>query len=305
MADNALVNSLESSHSIALIAHIMPDGDTLGSCLALGHILSLHGKTIDLYCQDDYPSVYSFLHGINKFHKPEDAYREYDLCIAIDCSDLGRLGECLKIFEQSRQTANIDHHISNTFYADINRVETEAAATGEIIFRLFKEMGVSPDYAAAEALYTAICTDTGTFSFSSTTSCSYKIAGELLESGINVEDITSRLYRSYSAAKVRLLGKVLCSLELLADNKIAILKVTRSMLDESEADDSDTENFVNYARDIQGVELGILLKETNDGIKASFRTKKRINAASLAEHFGGGGHKRAAGATIDGDMQNA
>jgi len=305
MNDDALLKSLGLSRCIALIAHVMPDGDTLGSCLALGRILSLQGKIVDLYCQDGYPHVYSFLHGIDKFRKPEGACVEYDLCVAVDCSDLGRLGKCSIIFEHSRQTANIDHHISNTHFAGINRVESGAAATGEIIFQLFTEMGTSPDRIAAEALYTAICTDTGTFSFSSTTPRSYRIAAELLETGISVEDITSRLYRSHRPERIRLLGKALGSLELLADNQAAILKITRDMLDECGADDSDTENIINYARDIQGVELGILLKETKDGIKASFRSKERIDAASLAGHFGGGGHKRAAGASIDGDMQNA
>jgi phosphoesterase RecJ-like protein len=306
MTINKLLPILEESKSIAVIAHIHPDGDTIGSCLALADMLKKAGKSVTLYCQDTPPANLHFLQGLDEFQQKDSSNSVYDVAIAVDCSDKERMGTCSEVFDSSFQTINIDHHVSNTFYAGINWVDPNAAATGELIYRLSVQWTGQVSRDAAEALYTAINTDTGCFSFSSTTSETYRIAGDLTDSGINIEEINAFLYKSNRVERIRLLARALSSLELIDDGRIAVIFISRKDLLDTGADDSDTENIVNYAKDIIGVELGILLKEADDGgTKASFRSKDIIDVSKLAAQFGGGGHKKAAGATLPLGLQEA
>ena len=306
MSIEAVVQSIKKSDKIAIIAHIMPDGDTLGSCLALNNSLRDMGKRVDLYCQDSIPSNYDFLKGIGHFKKEEGDKVLYDLAIAVDCSDLERMGTCARIFDKCNLTVNIDHHVSNTYFGEINYIDIKAAATGEIVFLIISELSSSIKRDSAEALYTAICTDSGSFTFSSTTSRTYRIAADLLDCGIDVNEITTRLFKSHSYERTMLLARALNSLTLYEENKVAIISITYEDILETEAKDSDSESMVNFAKDIIGIELGILLKETPQGTtKASFRSKDKIDVSKLAGFFGGGGHKRAAGAHIRIDTTEA
>lgn len=299
MTIDDIVVHLKQAERIALIAHIQPDGDTIGSCLALADILCFEGKKVDLYCQDNVPGTLKFLHGSDRFINTLDNEVVYDLAIAVDCSDKDRMGTCCSVFNSSKNTINIDHHVSNTMYADMNLVYPNAAATGEIVFMVAKYLNIKIDKHAAESLYTAISTDTGSFCFGNTTSDSYHIAADLLDCGIDVERITNFLYKSNRIERIRLLGRALNSLDLYENGKIAVMTITREDISVSGALDSETENLINYAKDIMGVELGILLKEASDGsIKASFRSKGNIDVSELAGHFNGGGHKAASGATL-------
>ncbi len=306
MIEHGLLDCIRKSQQIAIFTHVMPDGDALGASLALGQTLQQIGKTVDYYCENDVPPLYAFLSGIHAFKKPLDVEKSHDLSIAVDCSDGSRLGRGLTIFKQSPETINIDHHISNTRYAMINWVVPEASAAGELIYALILALGQTPDKAAAEALYTAISTDTGSFNYSSTTPHTHRIAADLIALGIDVDTISTRLFRTLTLEKIRLLSISLGTLEIMSNGQVAMMTVTRKMLTDCGATDSDTENLVNYAKDIYGVELGILLKETEDGYtKMSFRSKEKINAAALAGEFGGGGHKKAAGANIDQGLKTA
>ncbi|HOB20650.1 MAG TPA: bifunctional oligoribonuclease/PAP phosphatase NrnA, partial [Candidatus Atribacteria bacterium] len=258
-------DAIKSSGSVALIAHMMPDGDTLGSSLAMYHALNCLGKKTGLFCQDPPPDTYLFLKGIDRFKCAPDTTGSYELCIAIDCSDLDRLGSLIPVFKSSGRTLNIDHHKSNTCYADLNLVDENAAATGELIYNVIESIGacISPEIAIA--LYTAISTDTGNFSYSNTTPASMRIAAGLIEAGVNVDEVTTRLYRTHSLHRIKLLSKVLASLELYENNRIAFLTITRKDLEDTGAQASDLENMVNYAKEISGVELAVLFKETSDG----------------------------------------
>jgi phosphoesterase RecJ-like protein len=305
MTIDALLPFLKESNSIAVIAHIQPDGDTIGSCLALADALKSMGKSVSLFCQDDLPATLHFLAGLEAFTKCSSA-ESFDLAVAVDCSDRERMGTCAAVFDNSRQTMNIDHHVSNTNYADINYVDSKSAAAGEIIYRITARLTGHVSRHAAEALYTAINTDSGSFSFSSATSDTYRIAADLLDCGINVEEINTFLYKSNRIERIRMLAKALNTLTLYDNGKIAVMTVSREDVAEAGAAESDTENIVNYAKDIVGVELGILLKETADGIvKASFRSKDIIDASRLAGEFGGGGHVKAAGASISASLEEA
>ncbi|MGI6141072.1 MAG: DHH family phosphoesterase [Caldicoprobacterales bacterium] len=306
MKINTVLRQLQQSRYIAVIAHIQPDGDTIGSCLALAEFLEAEGKKITLYCQDKVPSPLEFLNGYDKFRNSEEEVTAYDLSIAVDCSDIDRLGNCYEIFKAGKHTINIDHHKSNTLFADINLVDTNAAATGEIIYRIGRELTGHINKYAAEALYTAISTDTGSFCYGNTTSNSYRIAAQLVDYGVDIERITTILYKRNRLERIRLLGRALNSLALYENNTIAIMAITREDLAATGAMESEIESMVNYAINIIGVEIGILLKEAEDGtIRISFRSKGRIDVSKLAGCFGGGGHHAAAGASMSVDIYQA
>ena len=299
MTIDTILSLLKEPVRIAVIAHILPDGDTIGSCLALADMLRAEGKSVSLFCQDTPSATLGFLYGLTDFKGEERIGQPYDLAIAVDCSDMERMGICSATFHNSRHTMNIDHHPGNACFAEANYVDPKASATGEIIYRIAVRMPGPIGKHAAEALYTAISTDSGRFSFSNTTSDTYRIAAELVDCGINVEEINDFLYQSFRVERIRLLSKALGSLALYEDGKVALMTISREDLLEAGAKDSDTESIVNYAKNIVGVKLGIFLREMPDGTtKASFRSKGDMDVNRLAGLFGGGGHKKASGANI-------
>lgn len=299
MTIKAVLQQLNIARRIALIAHIQPDGDAIGSCLALAEALTETGKNIDVYCQDEIPVSLHFLKGAKQIKKDVHGISPYDLCISIDCSDEERMGSCFSIFQAAKHTMNIDHHVSNTKFAMSNYIDYKAAATGEIIFHILRLYKSTFSIAIAEALYTAISTDTGGFRYRNTTAQSYRIAAELIECGIDVEYINNLLYKTNRIERIRLLERALNSLTLYENNQIAIISITQDDLTLTGAKEYEMENMVNYAKDIIGVRIGILLKEAKDGsVRVSLRSKDEIDVSQLAKHFGGGGHKAAAGASL-------
>ena len=304
-----VISAIESHPSIALISHIMPDGDTLGSALALAMHLKAAGKEVALFCEHPVPPTYLFLSMSEAFRLAGswDAQKErYPLVIAIDCSDLERLGTCRPIYDGAECTVNIDHHISNEHYARINLVDQNAAAVGEMIFSLIREAGGAVEKPMAEALYSAISTDTGNFSYSNTAPATHHIAAELLECGIDVYTLNNILFRTHSLGRTRLLALVLATLEMHREGTVALLIATDDMMRVSGAEESETEGMINFAREIDTVEVGILFRVRGDGtVKVSFRSKEYVDVSALAKSFGGGGHTRAAGCTIQGDLAEA
>ena len=201
MAD--IIGAINASSIIAIVTHINPDGDAIGSSLALMHAIKNKGKEVQVYCQDDIPQTFDFLAGVKNIRKPELIQNtKYDLVIALDCSDMDRMGSCNTIFNRSERSANIDHHISNTRYAQINIVDGKAAATGEIIFELIKKLINFKDKNIARALYTSIVSDTGRFAFSNTTSRTHRVVAELLDWGADQVEISNQLFKNYSLTKL-------------------------------------------------------------------------------------------------------
>lgn len=301
-----IVQRIKDASKIALIAHIMPDGDTLGSCLGLSYILKKINKEVHVFCESDYPSTFSFLKGSDTFKKPEDRESKYDLVIALDCSDRGRMGGCSVIMDEADVSINIDHHISNTYYADINEVDPNASATAEIVFDLIFKLTDSIDIDTAEALYTAITTDTGSFSFSNTTAKTHYTVAQLMGYGINVDKISTLLFRSRSLTETRLLALALNNLEMYYNNKMAVITISMDDMDKVLAKENDIDGIINFAKEIIGVELGVLIREIEKGkVKVGFRSKDKIDVNSFAIQFGGGGHKRAAGCVINENLNDS
>lgn len=308
-----VVEALKRGKHFAIIAHIAPDGDTIGSCLALANFLMDHGKTVELYCHDAPPESLAFLQGIRNFVRPGESSGSqahsayYDAVVCLDCSDEGRLGDAAFLLKRTSCTINIDHHATNTLYAGINVVEPGVSSTAELVFDLIQEM--DGDYFSLpvyEAIYTGIATDTGGFGFSNTTPAAHRIAAQVIEYGLDVDRLTRLLFRNTTLARVRLLAKVLDSLEMHCDDKVAFLMVSKVMLEEAGLDENNTEGIVNYGIDIVGVECAALFKEVEkDKTKVSLRTKGAVDASALAVKFGGGGHARAAGCLINAGIEEA
>jgi len=297
---NDIVQSIIQSSSIALITHINPDGDAIGSTIALMHALDKMEKLVDVYCQDMVPSMFDFLDGINRVTKPDQSTKSYDLVISLDCSDPERMGTCAPIMDKAIRSANIDHHVSNTLFANINVVDEEASATGEIIYKLITLLDIEPNKSIAEALYTAIVSDTGRFSFSNTTPTTHRIVANLIEWGADVVQLSNLLFNNHALEWVRLLGQAINSLEIYHDGKVAIMHITQEMMDKTGAIEEHSSGIIQYAKDITGVELAALLREVDDStIKVSLRSQSIVDVSLLAQEFGGGGHKRAAGCTIN------
>lgn len=291
-----LIKALTESNKYALLIHTSPDGDAIGSSLALAHTLVSLGKKVDLLCQDTMPDSYEFLGGIKLFKRSLQPEDWYDVAVMIDCSDLERLGSLASITKCSGKTLNIDHHITNDYFADINFVDIKAAATAEIIYEIISELAVTPNLSVSEALYIGILTDTGNFSFSNVTPRTHRITAELITQGVNPEKVSMLVYKNHSINKIKLWGRAIDSLETDYAGKFAMISITSDMFENNAAKEFDVEGVVNFALDIKGVELAVLIREMlSGGVKVSFRSKNFIDVSRLAAQFGGGGHKKAAG----------
>lgn len=296
MIPREIITVLTEGKNYALLIHTSPDGDAIGSSLALAHTLVSSGKKVELFCQDTMPDSYEFLDGIKLFKRnlqPEDWY---DVAVMIDCSDLDRLGSLSGITKCSAKTLNIDHHITNSYFADVNFVDIKAAATAEIIYEIISELSGTPGLSVSEALYIGILTDTGNFSFSNVTPRTHSITSELIAQGVNPEKVSTLVYKNHSVNKIKLWGRAIDSLETDYSGKFAMITITSDMIENNGAKEFDVEGVVNFAVDIKGVELAVLIREmVAGGVKVSFRSKNFVDVSKLAAQFGGGGHKKAAG----------
>lgn len=280
-----------------LISHVSPDGDTLGSSLALYAGLVALGKHAQVTCQDPVPVIYRFLPNWEIVKKPEDV-RRTKAVISVDCADLERTGEAAFLTEQAEDTLNIDHHGTNTAFLKLNFVEHRAAA-GELVYALLAELGVAINQQIGACLYTALVTDTGNFAYSNTTPNTLIIAAKLLESGINLPELNRAIFRTVPVHKLKLLGVAISHLETFNAGKIGISILSRKDFEACGATGEDTEGIIDSIRDIDTVEIAAMLREDTDGsIRVSLRGKRAANVSKIATEFGGGGHRLAAGCTI-------
>ncbi|SNR88893.1 phosphoesterase RecJ domain-containing protein [Anaerovirgula multivorans] len=296
---------LQKDDVIALISHISPDGDSLGSLLALGMGLKKLCNNVKIYINDELPEKYNFLPGVQDIQLYNEKNKMiFDFCFVLDCGDQQRLGYSEEILSRSNKVINIDHHISNNGFGDINIIDLEASSTCEIVLDLLKDKDIPLDTNIATCLYTGIATDTGNFIYDNTTKKTHKAAAELMEHHIDLNNITYNLYQNKSLDAIKFLGYILNRLELSCDGKLAIMMVYEDDLRKYKLASNDVDGVINYARDIQGVEIAILLKETSNGsVRVGFRSKNNVDVSELAGKFGGGGHKKASGATMIGSMK--
>ena len=295
---------LTEAKTILLLTHMIPDGDTVGSAAALCHALRAAGKTAHILSGEALPDHLSFLKA-DCFIEEGELLSGYDLAVAVDCSDLGRLSGRDAYFARAGETVCVDHHKTNTFFADYNYIDPKAAATGEIIYRLLLEAGMEISKEAAEGLYVAIVTDTGQFQYSNTTSETHRIAADLFEKGIDQNEISIRLYQSLRKERLQVLTRCMERAEFILDGRAGFAYATEAMLHEISAEIQDTDGVIEAIRDVAGVEVAIFVKEIDHGVmKVGFRSKRDVDVAEIAAQFGGGGHAKAAGCTLYGTIED-
>lgn len=295
----SLLEVIGDASSIVLASHAHPDGDAIGSLLALGLGLSSIGKDVRFYNRDAVPYNFEFLPSSEKVSSDLFDQRA-DLTILLDCGEPGRIGDTFPKIGWGKKVAVIDHH--KTFdpeFADVYFRDVSAAATGELVYEVLLGLGAEISLDVAKCIYCTLVTDTGSFRYSNTKKRTFEIAGELIELGVDPWEITSHVYESQPVERIRLLSKVLQTLEISPCGRIAFLVVDTSDL--GGADDSLIDGFINYARSINGVEVATQLLGTDEDWRISFRSKGKIDVSEIAQVFAGGGHRNAAGCTISGD----
>jgi phosphoesterase RecJ-like protein len=298
-----LVEVLKKAKSVIIIAHVGPDGDTLGSMLALKDILTQLGtiNKIDAVMSGKVPDIYHFLPYNSEVKTSDDKslYQNYDVGITVDCGSIDRLGDVIDLFRNAKTTVNIDHHISNTKFGQINWIEPKAAACGQMLYKLIKLLGVSLNKNIGINLYTAILTDTGGFKFENTRPETLKVCAELIAAGADHTCIYKKIYESKPLAMVMLQAKAVSSAIFTDNNKISYVSISREFLDSLNAVDDYVDGISETLRQVNTVEVAMVFKETlKGGTKVSFRSNT-IDVCEIAKFFGGGGHKLAAGCTVE------
>ncbi|NLK97014.1 bifunctional oligoribonuclease/PAP phosphatase NrnA [Defluviitalea saccharophila] len=300
-----IIQSLKKYTHIALAAHISPDGDAIGACTALALALAKINKK-PIILMEEYLEKYNFLPGRQYIYNTYPADEPLELFVALDCGDLQRLGAYAEYFEKAPLTINIDHHISNPNYGDYNYVDSEASSTCEIIYKIIKQSEINIDDEIAASLYTGIVFDTGGFKHSNTTALTHQIISDLIKYNIEFSDIMDRLFYSRSIESAKLLGLALNKMELLQDKQLCVCDLSKKEMEEVGASVNDTEGIISSMKNIEGVLVAILLYEKNSNeVKVSFRASGDKDVCKIAQIFQGGGHKKAAGCSLNTDLIDA
>ncbi|MCL6611902.1 MAG: bifunctional oligoribonuclease/PAP phosphatase NrnA [Peptococcaceae bacterium] len=294
---------LRRSSRLLLCGHVVPDGDCLGSVAALGIVLEKMGKKVTMASPDPLPETLLFLPGADRFLTNCPSEEDYDTFVALDCSVPERLGAFRRCLDLDLQVINIDHHLNASSFGRHNYLDPGAAATGEILMDLIDLMGTGLERDVATCLYVAIATDTGSFRYENTSPETFRRAARLMEAGIPASAINVRLYEEKPLQTVQVLGAALEKLRISPCGKVAWVVVERELLARFSAGDEHTDGLVNFVRTIKGVEVAILFRELDPGrYKVGFRSKGEVDVHRLAARLGGGGHARASGCVISGDL---
>lgn len=295
---------LEGKQSVALGGHVRPDGDCVGSTMGLYLYLKENFPQIetDLYLES-VPEAYSMIRHTDEVKSELPEGKIYDLFICMDCGDLQRLGFSQKLFIESKQTACIDHHVSNEAFADVNYIVPDASSTSELVYNLLDYDKMSLE--TAEALYMGIAHDTGIFRYSCTSPETMEAAAQLMRKGVDTAKITDRTYYEKTYIQNQILGKALLESIMVLDQRCIVSVVRLKEMEFFKAKLSDLEGIVSQMRQTKGVEVAMFLHETaSQTFKVSLRSKEQVDVSSIAKYFGGGGHVRAAGVTMKGSVHD-
>ena len=297
-----IVDEIRSNHSFLLTTHEGPDGDAVGSSLALASILRKIGKDVVVHYRDPVPDLYGFLPGSDSVnaHIPD---RDFDIAFVMDIGELRRAGDEFCSFGRIGKILNLDHHLACENFGALNLVDPTAAATGVLVYRIATALGYSIDLETALCLYVSIITDTGSFRYSNANREAFTIAGEMIERGVNAWDVAEQLYENQPRKRLELLARCLPTLEVIKGGLAASVTVTLDMYAATGGNAELTDGFVNYPRSIRGVEVAIFFRQLEeDRVKVGFRSKGKVNVAVFSAAMGGGGHHNAAGCTVDGTI---
>ncbi len=298
-----VVELVERKSRFAITSHARPDGDSLGSSFGLYWLLRALGKQVDLIMRDGIPAAYRKLPGANEVQVASMIEDVYDAVFVIECSDITRpgLGNLAEQF-----VVNIDHHSTTILFGQINWIDATASAVGEMIYNLCKAIGVRVTTEIAECVYTALLTDTGSFHYSNTSERTFKIASELVRAGVKPARVAQTVFNSNPWSKLQVLGEVLATAQRDESGRVAWMRQTLQMQERAGASEADSSNFVNYPMSVGEIEAVAFLKEAAPEVyRVSLRSKGATNVARVAERFGGGGHRNAAGCTLHGTWEAA
>lgn len=294
-----LVKALQGVTTVAISGHVRPDGDCVGSCMGLYHYISENftDVSVDVYLEP-VPESYTLVKGTDVVKNDLDGEKTYDLFIALDCGDQERLGVFAHYFDTALKTVCIDHHISNQSFADMNHICPQASSTAEVLYDLMDDDKISLD--TAQCLYMGIMCDTGCFKHSNTQEHTMNVAGRLITKGVNSSKMMDEVFYQKTFMQNQLLGRCLLNSNLVLDNKCIVCVVPTALLDEYGAVSSDLEGVIDQLRITKGVEVAVLITENKEGgCKISMRSCEYANVSAVAQSFGGGGHIRAAGASVN------
>jgi bifunctional oligoribonuclease and PAP phosphatase NrnA len=296
-----ILEAIRASETLCVVGHIRPDGDCIGSQLGLAFALLNEGKRVCCWNQDPMPQKLAFLDPKKLMRTPEPGH-QFDCVIATDAATLERLGTVVECIKERKVFINIDHHKSNTRFADLNWVSPREPSTGELIFRLLKAANWAIDPAISDCLFTAVSTDTGSFQYPTTRPATYHVAGELVKRGANLARICDEVYQSYPLSRVRLLKLLYNRFRLTHQNQIAYLWLKKADFARTGADAADSEGLIDHIRAMEPVVIACVFEEVEPELtRLSLRSKdERVDVNEIAKQFGGGGHKAAAGARIPG-----
>jgi phosphoesterase RecJ-like protein len=299
---------LRSHQSFILLSHVRPDGDAIGSQLALGFALMAMGKSVRLINEDGLPENLAFLRGSERIESPPAEALEVEVAIALDTATKPRLGDAaLHAASKAKIWLNIDHHVSNPQYGDLNLIDSTSPATGQILYDLIIQLGLPMPAESRDAIYVAVSTDTGSFQYPSTTAKTYELAADLIRRGLDVGTLNSQTYDENPYRRLELMGVLLSTLERSDDGLVA----NWSMRDQTRVDlalrPEDSEGLIDVIRAIRGVQVAVFFEELPDGkIRISMRSKdRRYDVCKIAMEFGGGGHALAAGIRMAGPLEAA
>ena len=304
MTLNKISDVLKRNKSFLLMTHKNPDADAICSMLALGMALQLVQKEVFMLTEAPLESPYDLLRGADRIRCEFEDKIDFDLVIVLDCGNLDRIAGPKDYLKKCSFLINIDHHLTNNFFGDLNLVDTNCSSTGELVYQVIKNSNLTINMDIAEHIYTAIQKDTGNFRYDNLTHKSLKIAAEMLELGVNPWIISQKI-DTFGPSRLKLLEAVLGTLEFHHKGQICILTLSLEMIDKALAKENDSHNFVEYSRFITGVEIGLLIRQTaQKEYTFSLRSNNQIDVSQLALRFGGGGHAKAAGFEILGDLEN-
>ena len=294
-----IIEKLNNAECVGIFTHINPDGDALGSSYSLKNILKDMGKRAEVYlCGSIEPCVFELVKADNI---PEFPVEQCDMLIALDSADIDRLGEWSEVFAKHGNTAAIDHHITHKHYAN-ETVVGDISSNCELMYSLYKEMGITLSIEAASDLYIGISTDTGNFKFESVTGNTHRVAAELIEAGVPFSDIAKRIFGTVTKEYLKLQSRAIDALEFYLDGRMAVLSLSDKDFEECGIDEASASSIVSLPGSIEGVEVGVYIRQrTETEYKVSLRSVRCVDVAEIASGFGGGGHIRAAGYSITKD----
>jgi len=299
-----IINHLKNSNHIIIASHKDPDGDAIGSLIAMGLALEALNKNITLYNESPIPSAYRFLPSVERIVRQIKGTNTYDTAIILDCADFQRIGKLSSVISKIPVIINIDHHITNTIFGNFNLIDTSACAATVIIYNLLKEMALPINSAIATSIYTGILTDTGSFRFSNTTKSAFAICEKMVEAGVDPYNVAMHVYGRYSLGQIKLLNMALESIEISDNGKMSIMILTKNMFDETGTRHEDSNGLINYAKSIENIKIAALIHELSHNYHVSLRSDGTVDVAMIAGSFGGGGHYRAAGFNIESTLSD-